>query len=79
MQVAPRASSRGTSLANRDSLQPDQKNSSKVAGLAVEGDGGGISSADEAEDAFAFRFKKDAGDSLGRSFVFAVKQPSSLD
>ena len=40
MQVAPRASSRGTSLANLDSLHPDQKNSSKVAGLGVDGGGG---------------------------------------
>ena len=87
MQVAPRASSRGTSLANRDSLHPDQKNSSKVAELGVDGGGGGRSSEDDPEDdvndeemlTLALRFEKEEEDSLGRSFVLVLKQPSSLE
>ena len=83
MQVAPRASSRGTSLANRDSLHPDQKNSSKVAGLAVDGAGGGRSrAADDDDEAFAFRLRKGAaaatGGSFAASFVLVVKHPNSL-
>ena len=60
MHIAPRASSRGTSLANRDSLQPDQKNSSNVAGLADEGVGGEMSNAEDddniIDEVLAFRF-----------------------
>ena len=80
MQVAPRASSRGTSLANLESLQPDQKKSSKVAGLAVDGIGGGKSNADDEDEQtlLALRVVRDAGVSLGNNLVLVVKHPSSL-